>query len=144
MGCVIVGFLLFADIKEKNVEEQLSTAKQYLSEKDYQKAEETYKAITSTSPKNTEAYKGLGNVYINMADQTQDEKESIKLRKEAVNAYEKVLEYDSHNQEIRNEIIIQYNIILVYLNEREEKEEAKEIAEILEKHNHININYFSI
>lgn len=134
VGCVIVGFLLFADIKEKNVEEQLSTAKQYLSEKDYQKAEETYKAITSTSPKNTEAYKGLGNVYINMADQTQDEKESIKLRKEAVNAYEKVLEYDSHNQEIRNEIIIQYNIILVYLNEREEKEEAKEIAEILEKH----------
>ena len=134
VGCVIVGVLLFADIKKKKVEEQLSTAKQYLSEEDYQKAEETYKAITSTSPKNTEAYKGLGNVYINLADQTQDEKESIKLRKEAVNAYEKVLEYDSHNKEIRNEIIIQYNIILVYLNEHEEKEEAKEIAQKLEMH----------
>lgn len=134
IGCIIVGFLLFTSFKEQKAEEGLAVADQYLQDKEYKKAADTYKAIIRTSPRSAKAYKGLGDTYVIMADQTDDEQESINLRKEAASAYEKVLEFDSDYVEVRNEIIVQYNIILIHLENQGDEEEAKNISEMIEKH----------
>ena len=133
VSCMVVGILLYRDLKNRKTQEQLLSAEQYLKEQDYQQAENAYKEAVRTSPQNKEAYKGLAETYKQMADQTGDEPESVKMRKKAVEAYEKALEIDNEDEAVRNEIIIQYNILLAYAEEHEEEALVRETRESIEK-----------
>lgn len=151
-GCIWVGSQLFIGAKNKQeekqnskqnnkqLEEQLSEADRQLANNEYQQAVDTYERVSQTNPDSKEAHLGLARTYAKMADQTEDEEESANLRRKAVASYEKVLDIDVYDVQVRNEIIVQYNIILIYAKKHEDTEMIREIEEKIEVVNNIENN----
>ena len=96
MLLVVLGVAVFLHRKaeEKHVSEKLEEGRQYLSQKDYEKATETYIAILSMDERNEEAQKGAVAVYMDWGKELVEDGEYEQASHVLEKGYEKTEDKD--------------------------------------------------